>query len=246
MAQEGTILRSFYNLEHEKIQRYCESLTLHGEIAQCADIRLKQGQTLWASKGTLLSYSRDIDWRLKVPGGATRTVSRAFSGEGIAMTYVNCTGPQGRLLLTPNQPGKLATWDLENGAVVCTRGAFVAALGDADIDVTMAKSMGAAFFGGAGLLLQKLSGRGIALIHGSGDFVEYQLAPGETLSVSTGNLAAFSAEVQYGVRYVGGCLKAIFGREGLFMTELTGPGWVMLQSLKRHSIHAGAGAGAVG
>ncbi|MBW2258605.1 MAG: peptidylprolyl isomerase [Deltaproteobacteria bacterium] len=31
----------------------------------------------------------------------------------------------------------------------------------------------------------------------------------------------------------GGCLKSMFGGEGIFMTELTGPGWVMMQSLKK-------------
>jgi uncharacterized protein (AIM24 family) len=39
--------------------------------------------------------------------------------------------------------------------------------------------------------------------------------------------------VEYDVRRVGGCLKSLFGGEGLFMTELTGPGWVMMQSLKK-------------
>src|SRR5690606_21002599 len=98
---------------------------------------------------------------------------------------------------------------------------------------------GAMFFGGAGLFLQKLSGRGIAIVHGAGDFIEHRLDPGEKLLVSTGNLAVFSAEVRYGVRGVGGCRKVLFGGEGLFMTELTGPGWVMLQSLKKLPLQQG-------
>ena len=75
-------------------------------------------------------------------------------------------------------------------------------------------------------------------IHGAGDFIEKQLSPGEKLLVSTGNLAVFSAEVNYNVRSVGGCLKSLFGGEGLFMTEMTGPGWVMLQSLKKLPVQA--------
>jgi uncharacterized protein (AIM24 family) len=114
----------------------------------------------------------------------------------------------------------------------------LAALGDVDIEVTVARSAGAALFGGAGLFMQKLSGTGIVLIHGAGDFIEKQLAPGEKLLVSTGNLAVFSADVNYNVRSVGGCLKSIFGGEGLFMTEMSGPGWVMLQSLKKLPVQA--------
>jgi uncharacterized protein (AIM24 family) len=125
------------------------------------------------------------------------------------------------------------TWDLSRGSIICTSGAFVAALGDVDIDVQVAKRAGAAFFGGAGLFMQRLSGDGIAILHGSGDFVQRQLGPDEKLLVSTGNLAVFSAGIDYNVKAVGGCLKSLLGGEGIFMTELTGPGWVMLQSLKK-------------
>jgi hypothetical protein len=62
-----------------------------------------------------------------------------------------------------------------------------------------------------------------------------QLAAGERLLVSTGNLAAFSETVDYRIRGVGGCRKILFSGEGLFMAELVGPGRVLLQSLKRRS-----------
>ncbi|MHC5038559.1 MAG: AIM24 family protein, partial [Planctomycetota bacterium] len=57
--------------------------------------------------------------------------------------------------------------------------------------------------------------------------------PGENLLVSTGNLAAFSKSCDYRIRGVGGCLKMFFGGEGFFMTELSGPGRVLVQTLKR-------------
>ena len=41
------------------------------------------------------------------------------------------------------------------------------------------------------------------------------MAANEELLVSTGNLAAFSAEVDYDIRGVGGCRRMIFGGEGL-------------------------------
>ena len=74
-----------------------------------------------------------------------------------------------------------------------------------------------------------------ALLHGAGDFVEHRLRPNEPLLVSTGNLAVFSDSVRYDIRGVGGCRKLLFGGEGLFMTELRGPGWVMLQTMKKPS-----------
>lgn len=229
----GGALASLVRLESEKLERYVDHIAIDGVIAQNATLTLRQGQSLWCSRGSLLAYSEGVEWHLAIPGGATKAASRLLAGEGVALTRVRATRPGTQVTLSATQPGRLATWDLSQGAIVCTRGSFVAALGDVDIDVTVARSAGAALFGGAGLFLQRISGTGVALVHGSGDFIERRLAPGEKLLVSTGNLALFSADVGYGVKGVGGCRKMLFGREGLFMTELTGPGWVMLQSLKK-------------
>ena len=81
--------------------------------------------------------------------------------------------------------------------------------------------------------MQRLSGDGLAIVHGAGDFIEHQLRRGGTFLVSTGNLAVFSGEIQCNIRPPGGHLQSLFGGEGIFMTEMTGPGWVMLQSLKK-------------
>ena len=171
-----------------------------------------------------------------MPGGAGGAVRRSLSGEGLALTYLETKAEEQYALLAANAPGHLEIWDLErDGAVTTTRGSFVAAWGeDVDITVTVARRAGAAVFGGAGLFLQTISGVGKALVHGSGDFYERQMAAGEEILVSTGNLAAFSAEVDYNIRGVGGCRRMVFGGEGLFMTNLRGSGRVLLQTLKRN------------
>lgn len=242
-TQQGSILDALIKVEREELETYCRDFEVGGVIAQTASITLNKGQTLWCSKGSLLSYDDGIDWTLKIPGGAGKAASRMFAGEGLSLTFVTAQRDGARVIVSANQPGKLATWDLDRGAIVCTSGSFVAALGQVDIDLTVASSAGAAFFGGAGLFLQKLSGSGVAVVHGAGDFIERHLAPGEKILVSTGNLAVFSADTKYSVRRTGGCLKSMFGGEGLFMTELTGPGWVMLQSLKKLPVATSTPAG---
>ncbi len=208
---------------------------LDGEIAQSATLQFQDGETAWAANGSLMAYTGDIRWNLRVPGGFGGAVKRSFAGEGLSLTYIEAAANRQIAQLTANQPGKIMTWNLqEDGPVVATRGAFLCAWGpDIDIDVTIAKRAGAAFFGGAGLFLQRISGTGMVLIHGSGDFSRVDLAPGQTVMVSTGNLAAFSASLDYNIRGVGGCRKALFSGEGLFVTQLTGPGVALLQTLKR-------------
>lgn len=213
---------------------------LHGEIAQTVELTLERGQSVWASKGAIIALENGVQWQLKIPGAA---ISRMLSGEGLAMTYLTSERAGGRAVLGANNTGKVAVWDLAQGPVTCTAGSFVAALGDVQIEVTVARRFGAAMFGGAGLLLQKVSGRGLVFIHGSGDFLQRDLAPGESLTISTGNLAAFASQTDYDIVGVGGCLKVLFGREGLFMTRVTGPGKVLLQSQKRIRTAAGHQSG---
>jgi uncharacterized protein (TIGR00266 family) len=205
-----------------------------GELAQVAHLTLGKGETCWTSKGALVAYDPDLEWQLKVPGGASGAARRMLSGEGLSLTHIVGSREGQRATVAANQPGKIIAWSLDEGPVITTRGSFVAAFGpEVKIDVRVARRAGAALFGGAGLFLQHISGSGTVLIHGSGDFIEHRLSEGESMLVSTGNLAAFAESVDYGIKGVGGCRRILFGGEGLFVTRLTGPGRVLLQSLKR-------------
>jgi uncharacterized protein (AIM24 family) len=216
---------------------------IHGELAQTAELEFEQGESCWASNGSITVISPDLQWSLKVPGGAEGAAGRMLSGEGLSLTNIEASRTGQVCHLNSSQPGKLYLWDLvADGPVVATSGSFTAAYGrDVKIDVTVAKKAGAAFFGGAGMFLQKISGDGNALIHGAGDFIDMNLAPGETILVSTGNLAAFSESVDYSIQSLKGCRRIFFSKEGMFMTKLTGPGRVLVQSLKR-AVAAPSGA----
>ena len=207
---------------------------VEGELAQVAKLTLNKGESVWGSKGSLMSYDPAVKWTLKVPGGVEGAVRRVFSGEGVTLTFIEATADNQQAILASNQPGKIVDWQLSDGAVVTTRGSFMGAFGqEINIDVIVARRAGAALFGGAGLFLQKISGHGTVLVHGSGDFIDYRLEEGQSILVSTGNLAAFSETVDYNIQSVAGCRRILFGGEGLFLTKLTGPGRVLLQSLKR-------------
>ncbi len=217
---------------------------IDGVIAQTLRLEMAGDETAWASKGSIVALDDGVDWRLKLPGGVGGAMRRGLSGEGMALTFLECSRDGAAVLLGGSHPGKIERWDLSgDGPVVATRGSFLAGIGDVQIDVTIARRAGAALFGGAGLFLQKMSGKGQVFVHASGDFVERSLTDGESMRVSTGNLAAFSATMDYTIRGVGGCKKVFFGGEGLFMTELKGPGRVLLQSLKRETSHGRHGAG---
>ena len=214
--------------------------TIDGTVAQSARLVFDRGDFAWATKGAIIAYTAGLRWNVRMPGGLTGGLKRALSGEGLSLTYLESTASGGdtttgqSVILGANAPGHIHEWSLaEDGPVLTTRGAFLAAWGDEiDISVSIARRPGAALFGGAGLVLQRISGRGTVLVHGHGDFRKVSLRPGEECRVSTGNLAAFSSGVDYDIEAVGSLRKTFFGKKGLFMTRLRGPGTVLLQTLK--------------
>ncbi|PDW04320.1 AIM24 family protein [Candidatus Viridilinea mediisalina] len=217
--------------------------TILGQIAQRARLEFAPGEGVWLSKGSLMAYSSAVQWRPRVPGGFGGAVRRSFAGEGVTLTYAETDAAGQFALIASNAPGHIIEWDLAQGPVVATRGSFLAAWGeDVDITVIVARRAGAAFFGGAGLFLQRVSGKGTVLLHGSGDFDRRVLTQDESILVSTGNLAAFGDSVDYDIQTVGSLGRAFFGGEGVFMTRLSGPGTVLLQSLKRGVANAAANA----
>lgn len=206
---------------------------IHGHLAQYARLTFEPGETCWAARGAVMSYGGGVSWRLRVPGGVGGAARRMLSGEGLGLVHFEAEHDGATASLASSEPGRIFRWNLADGPVLTTHGSFLATWGDIDITVTIARRAGAAVFGGAGLFLQRLSGNGTVLIHASGDIDERRLDEDERLTVSTGHLAAFSDALDYDIEYVGGVRKVLFSGEGLFMTRLSGPGLVLLQTLKR-------------
>lgn len=57
------------------------------------------------------------------------------------------------------------------------------------------------------------------------------LLQAKKLKVDTGSVAIFESTVKYDVETVKGFKNVLFGGEGLFLTTLTGPGKVYLQTM---------------
>lgn len=79
--------------------------------------------------------------------------------------------------------------------------------------------------------MQKLSGQGLAFAEFDGHVVEYDLAPGQSIIVDTGYVAAMDATCSMDIQTVHGVKNIFFGGEGLFNTVITGPGKVYLQTM---------------
>ena len=99
-----------------------------------------------------------------------------------------------------------------------------------DLSIHFQQKLGTGFFGGEGFVLQDIHGTGLAFLEIDGDIMDRTLAPGEVLKVDTSNVVAFDRTVKYEIETVKGLGNILFGGEGLFLTKLTGPGRVILQT----------------
>lgn len=138
----------------------------------------------------------------------------------------------------------------KTGPWICQKSAYLCSEETVDLDMTIQRRLRSAFFGGEGLILQKLCGTGYAFIHACGEFNEVDLAPGQTLKVSTSHAVAWQECVRYDIRSIG-LKNGLFSGEGLFVTTLTGPGKAIIQSMtipemaKALGVGNAAAAGAV-
>lgn len=210
---------------------------IHGDNLQVVRARLKPGQEVYAEAGKMVYKSANVQWETRMTGdtigqkllGALR---RKMAGESLFLTHFRAIGREGEVGFAGSYPGRIQVFDLAAGqSVLAQRDAFVCAQHTVQLGVAFVKRLGAGFFGGEGFILEKLTGPGLVFIHAGGDFVEFTLAPGETLHVDTGCIVAFDESVQYDIQLAGGIKTALFGGEGLFLATLTGPGRVIIQSM---------------
>jgi uncharacterized protein (TIGR00266 family) len=209
------------------------SYQIFGDDLQLVEIELDSGEGMRGEAGTMTYMEKDIEMQTGV-GGISKGLKRMFTGESFFIsTFANNSKNKSHVAFAAPYPGKIVALDLtkEGGKFICQKDSFLCAAQGIEIEIAFTKRLGAGLFGGEGFILQRLEGNGMAWVHAGGTLIEKNLAKGETLRVDTGCLVAFAPTVDYDIKMVGGFTNALFGGEGLFLANLTGPGKVYLQSL---------------
>ena len=202
-----------------------------GDNLQLVTLHLNGGETVYAEAGTMNHMTNNIDMEAKAKGGVLKGLKRMVSGESFFITEFTAQG-DGFVAFGGNVPGKIEAIQIAPGKeFMAQRDAFLCAESGVDMDVAFTKKLGAGLFGGEGFILQKYSGQGMVFIHACGDFVVKDLQPGETIKVDTGSVVGFDSTVSYDITRAGGIKTSLFGGEGIFLTQLTGPGKIIIQSL---------------
>ncbi len=189
------------------------------------------GESMYTQSGGMAWMSEGISMNSNMKGGLGKSIGRMFSGESLFMATYKAERAGSMIAFASTVAGEIFPFDVgASGGLVCQKGAFLCAQETVNLNVTFTKKLSAGLFGGEGFILQDISGTGMLFLEVDGDMVEKNLSPGEVIKVDTGNVVAFEKSVQYEIETIKGLKNIFLGGEGLFLTKLTGPGKVILQT----------------
>jgi len=208
-----------------------------GDNLQIVTMELQPNEKIFAEAGAMVYMSANMNMQARARGGLMKGLKRAVMGESFFVTEFWPQGGSGLAAFAGNAPGTIKPIVLDgNKQFMAQRDAFLCAENGIMMDIAFQKKLSAGFFGGEGFILQRIFGQGTAFIHACGDFVEMDLQPNQTIKVDTGSVVGWDSTVRYDIQRAGNIKTSLFGGEGLFLTILTGPGKVILQSMTLHNL----------
>lgn len=193
-----------------------------------AELKLAPDESIAAESGAMISMSAGVEIETKMRGGLFKSVTRSLlGGESFFINTFRAAGQGGELMLAPALPGDVQSVTIAGEPLLVQSGSFLAAEESVEVDTEWGGAR--TFFASEGFFMLRCEGQGMLVLASYGAMHERELADGETFTVDSGHLVAFSQEMEFNVRRVGGLKSSMLSGEGL-VVDLTGPGDVILQT----------------
>ena len=197
-----------------------------------ATVTLDAGEKVITQSGAMAWGDASVEMSTSAEGGLLKAIGRSLSGASLMFVTHESKENGSKISFASAFPGTIKEFIIdENHEYLAQKSAFLVADPTVNVDATVNKKFWAGLLGGEGFILQKFTGHGTLLAEIDGSVQEIELKEGQSIKVDTGHVAIFESSVQYDVESVKGFKNILFGGEGLFMTTLTGPGKVWLQTL---------------
>ncbi|MBQ1566411.1 MAG: TIGR00266 family protein [Erysipelotrichaceae bacterium] len=196
------------------------------------NVKLDTGESVITQSGAMAWEEPTIEMQTNAEGGLLKSIGRMFSGASLMFVTHTATQDDSDITFSASFPGTIKEFQVDaDHEYFAQKSAFLVADPTVQIDASVNKNFWAGLLGGEGFILQKYTGEGTLLAEIDGSVVELDLKEGEQIKIETGHVAIFESTVSYDVESVKGFKNVIFGGQGLFLTTLTGPGRVWLQTL---------------
>ncbi len=193
-----------------------------------AEVTLDPNEEIRVEAGSMLSMSAGITLETKMQGGLLKSLARAaLGGESFFINTYRAPATGGLMHLAPALPGDLFAMDVNGDSLLVQSGSYVASENTVNVETGWGGAK--TFFASEGLIMLRATGTGTLILSSYGAIHKLELAAGQTHTVDTGHLVAFSESMGFKVRSVGGLKSTLFSGEGL-VVDLTGPGRVLIQT----------------
>jgi uncharacterized protein (AIM24 family) len=207
-----------------------------GSTMPVLEVQLQPGQSVISQGGEMSWMSPTVAMTTQTAGaggsGLGGVFKRVVAGGSIFMTEYTAQGAPGVVAFATKLPGHIKPIAVGPGKeFTVSRHGFMAATPNVTLNLALQQKFGVGIFSGNGFILQRIAGEGIAWIELSGELVEYDLGPGETMLVHPGHIGLFEASVTLEIQAVKGIKNILFGSDTFFLAKLTGPGKIYLQTL---------------
>jgi uncharacterized protein (TIGR00266 family) len=205
---------------------------ISGTVMQTVGLDLAPGETVYSQTASMAWMTDGMRMHTNTGGGLFAGLKRSLTGGSFFVTDFTADQGGGHVAFAPRFPGTIMPCVLAPGqSLICRKETFLCAEKSVTLDLAWQQRIGAGFFGGAGFILQRVTGPGTVFLDLSGEVVTRQLRPGERLYVHAGHVGVHEPSVSFDIQMVPGFRNILFGGEGLFLATLTGPGLVYLQSM---------------
>jgi uncharacterized protein (TIGR00266 family) len=196
------------------------------------NVVLDAGESVVTQSGAMAWCDASVEMSTNAEGGLLKSIGRMFSGASLMFVRHTATEDESAITFSASFPGTIREFKVDaDHEYFAQKSAFLVADEGVNIDASVNRNFWAGLLGGEGFILQKFTGEGTLLAEIDGSVVEVDLEPGQQIKVETGHVALFESTCSYDVESVSGFKNIFFGGQGLFLTTLTGPGRVWLQTL---------------
>lgn len=205
-------------------------MTVEGELVPVATVHLTgaSSEPIFFEHHILLWKDPTIEITARILKGIGK---RMLAGLPVVVTQAQGSG---KIAFSRDAAGQLILLEVNQGEQIDVREhQFLFATNRVDYGFYRIKGISNLLFGGSGFFIDTFRGSGIVALHGYGNVLEKELAPGEQIDVEPGAFLYKESSVKMDTIRLG-IKSGLFGGTNIFLNRFTGPGKLGIQSMTFH------------
>ncbi len=195
-----------------------------------ARLTMAGGESIRAEAGALMATVPSVQVEAKAEGGIMKSLKRAaLGGESFFVTSYTAAPSGGWVDVAAFLPGDINVVDVVPGqAWFVQKGSWLAGAASIDLDTKWGGFKN--LFGSEGGFLLRAEGQGPMVLSAYGAIEAWDLEPGQTVTLDSGHMVAYTEGMGMELRKVtGGLVQTFKSGEGLVF-DFTGPGRLLVQT----------------